>query len=156
MKITKKINFEEIEKLYINYYDFLKHGDIYYPPYLKELYINCISCSLDDLYKINLPITLEKLYIHIISTKNDDYHIEYTPEIKEKFKIPFGCVVKSLNMYDNPFEDMCYWEENIKNSKFIEYIPEVKTYEIKECIKHNKKYYIPIVFKKTNHIKLNF
>lgn len=170
MKITKKIKFDEIEKLYIDEYDFTKYIDIHYPPQLKELYINTIYCNdLNDLGKISLPLCLEKIYIHVITCKKNLYNLDCSPLLKDKFKIPFGCIIDFLPVYANPFEEMIYktktneikkemiyWDINIKNSKFIEYTPNAKTYEIKQCIKNNKKYFIPIMIDCIDNIKLNF
>jgi hypothetical protein len=156
MKITKNIKFEEIETVYIDYYNYKEHGDIYYPPYLKELYIYALACEVENLYKLNLPITLEKLYIGVLTTSKQDYTNEYNPEIMEQIKLPFGCVVKDLPLYENPFEDLFYFDININNSKIIMYEPETKNHKIIQCIKDNKKYYIPIMHAKYKCIKLNF
>jgi hypothetical protein len=156
MKITKNIKFEEIESLFINYYNYKQHGDIYYPPYLKELYIYNLNCEVEDLYKLNFPFTLEKLYIGIISIQSRDYTNEYNPEIMEKIKLPFGCVVKDISTYEDPYKNLFYYDINVNNSKIIMYEPNLKNYIIIKCIKDNKKYYIPLIIGKYKSIKLNF
>ena len=154
MKITKNIKFEEIEKLFISCYNYTRFGDIKYPPNLKELYISLLCCEIEDLKKLNLPITLEKIYIHTISTKNSEIMVEYNKDIETQIKIPFDCQLFNLDYYENPFEDKSYWISDIKEKKIIECnISNNIDYYIIKCIKHNDKYNIPVDFSKPIKIK---
>ena len=87
MKITKNIKFEEIEKLFISCYNYTRFGDIKYPPNLKELYISLLCCEIEDLKKLNLPITLEKIYIAL---KYEQPELLMSDELIEQSKKPIN------------------------------------------------------------------
>lgn len=156
MKITKNTKFEEIEKLYINYYD-IRKGEIYYPPNLKELYINILKCNSENLKNLNLPYSLEKLYIHYVEYQNNnitDCSIDIeNSELKNIFKIPFGCNILSLNIYDNPYEDLKFIDFKFNENKIITYDIHDKKYIIKKLLKIEKGFYIPFYIPYYNNVK---
>lgn len=65
---------------------------------VEVIYIDNLNIDLDEIREINLPITLKYFIVDLILNytrylqfSNYNEALEYTIEISNKFKIPFGC-----------------------------------------------------------------